>query len=158
MDGSRALACSEIRRVRRRSRGVRAQEERILCADRFWPVADEAPIGHLSRPGRGENAWVLNCELDLQPLLACVRINGAAPVGRTGPVYGSVLYDCAADRAMGAHILAAGELRAGRRRGPCFRPAQSCKRQCAQRRETAGDETRTAQEAAAVETAVRLVL
>jgi hypothetical protein len=59
---------------------------------------------------------------------------------------------------MGAHILAGGELRACRRRGPCFRPAQTCERQCAERCETSGDEAGPAQEAAAVETAVRLVL
>ena len=35
---------SEIRRVRRGNRGVRAQKVRILGADRLRPVADEAPI------------------------------------------------------------------------------------------------------------------
>jgi hypothetical protein len=66
--------------------------------------------------------------------------------------------DRAADRAMGAHIPAGGELCACRRRGSCFCPAQTCERQCAERCETAGNETGTAQEAAAVETAVRLAL
>jgi hypothetical protein len=45
--------------------------------------------------------------------------------------------DRAADRAMGAHIPAGGELCACRRRGSCFCPAQTCERQCAQRCEAA---------------------
>src|SRR5439155_1521750 len=40
---------SEIGCVRRRQRSVRAEEELILCADGFWPVAEEAPkIGRAS--------------------------------------------------------------------------------------------------------------
>jgi hypothetical protein len=57
---------------------------------------------------------------------------------------------------MGAEILAAGKLRAGGWRGACFCLAQTCERQCAERCETACDETGATQEAAAVET--RLVL
>jgi hypothetical protein len=53
----RPPACSEIRRVRRRNRGVRAEKGRILGAGRFRAVvADETAIGNLSRPGRGEDA------------------------------------------------------------------------------------------------------
>ena len=71
---------------------------------------------------------------------------------------GDLTDDRAADRAMSAHVLAAGDLRARRRWGTGLCPAQTCERQCAERREAAGDEAGPAQEAAAVETAVRLAL
>src|ERR1700739_4820807 len=88
----RAAAYSEIRRVRRgNNRGIRVQKVRIFGADRFRPVTDEAPICNLSRPRRGENARVVHRERDLQPLLGSVRVDSAAPIGRTGPIYGSVL-------------------------------------------------------------------
>ena len=82
---------SEIRLKRRGNRDFRAQEKWILGADRFRPVADEAPIGDPSGPGRGENARVLNGEFDLQALLGRVLVDSAAPIGRIGPKFGSVL-------------------------------------------------------------------
>ena len=77
----RAERGSKIRCARRGNRSLRAEEERVLCADCFRPVAYEAPIGDPSRPGHGENAWVLHHELNLQALLGGVRVNGAASIG-----------------------------------------------------------------------------
>src|SRR5262249_31422256 len=82
---------SEIWRVGRGHRSVRTQEEWIFCADGFRPVADEATIGNPPRPGCSENVWVLHGELNLQPLFRGGWVNGAAPVRRCGPKYGSVL-------------------------------------------------------------------
>ena len=64
----------------------------------------------------------------------------------------------AADRAMGADVLADRDLRARGWRRTRLGFAHADERQCTERRETAGHQTRTAQEAAAVEAAVRLVL
>src|SRR5262249_29015780 len=85
-------AGSEIRRVRRGNRGVRAQIARVLGADRLRPVAAEAPISDPPRPGCRENGWVFHRELDLQPLLGGVGVDDAASVRRIDPVrYGAVL-------------------------------------------------------------------
>jgi len=70
---------------------VRPQKLRMLGADRFRPVADETAIGHSSRPWRGEDARVVDRELDLQPWLGGVWVDGAAPIGGIGPIYGAVL-------------------------------------------------------------------
>src|SRR5215468_9992492 len=87
-----AIAGSEIRRVRRGNRRVRAQIARVLGADRLRPVADEAPISDPPRPGRRENGWVVHRKLDLQPLLGGVGVDDAASVRRIDPVrYGTVL-------------------------------------------------------------------
>jgi hypothetical protein len=78
--------CSEIRCVRRGNRGIRAQKMRIFGADRLRPVADEAPISDLPRPGRSENGRVLHRELDLQTLLAGVGVDDAPSVRRIDPI------------------------------------------------------------------------
>jgi hypothetical protein len=40
-----------------------------------------------SRPGHGENAFIFDRELDLQPLLGCVWVDAAAPVRKkTRPI------------------------------------------------------------------------
>ncbi len=64
-------------------------------------------------------------------------------------------HDRAADRAVGADVLADGHRCAGSRRRPGLGLAHGRERQRAERREAAGDETRPAQEAAAIETAIR---
>src|SRR5260370_566587 len=86
-------AYSEIRRVRRGDRGLSAEKGRVLSADRFRPVvAGETTIGNPSRSGRGEGAFILHRELDLQPPFGGVWVDGGAPIrGKTGPIYGSVL-------------------------------------------------------------------
>jgi hypothetical protein len=77
--------------VRRGDRGIRACKVRVLGADRLRPIADKPPIGDPSRPRLGEDARVLDGELDLQPLLGRVWIDDAAPVGRIDPIrYGAV--------------------------------------------------------------------
>src|SRR5262249_7378913 len=83
-------ACSEIWRVCHGDRSVRAEKGRVLSANCFRPVvAHEATIGNPSRPGRGEDAFILHSELDLQALLSHVWVDGTAPIrGETWPIYG----------------------------------------------------------------------
>src|ERR1700693_727036 len=84
------LQRSEIWPVRRGNWGVRSEKVRVLGTDRFRPVANDTAIGDSSRPRCGEDALILHRELDLQPLLSRVRVDGAAPVRGTGPIYGAV--------------------------------------------------------------------
>ena len=84
-------ACSKVWCARRGNRSLRAEEEWILCADGFRPVADAAPMGDPSPPGHSENGRVLYHKLDLQPLLGGVRIDGAASIGGIGPICRTVL-------------------------------------------------------------------
>ena len=65
--------------------------------------------------------------------------------------------DGAADRAMGADILADGDCGAGAAGAAGLGLAHAAERQRAQRRQTAGGEARAAQEGAAIETSIRLI-
>ena len=64
--------------------------------------------------------------------------------------------DGAADRAMGADALADRHLRAGGRRRSGLGLPHAAERQSAQRRETAGGQSRAAQEGAAIDAMIRL--
>jgi hypothetical protein len=58
---------SEIRLVRARGRGVLSVVfARVFGADEFRPLAHVAPIGDGGRPGHGEDAFVIDREMELQ--------------------------------------------------------------------------------------------
>src|SRR5262249_12116909 len=86
-------AYSEIWRVRRGDRGLSAEKGRDLSADRSRPlVAGETTIGNPYRPGRGEDAFILYRELDLQPPFSGVWVDVGAPIrGKTRYIFGAVL-------------------------------------------------------------------
>src|SRR5438067_11853918 len=73
----------EIRLRRRRYRVAFSGEMagRGFGADHFRPFAERAPVSDPGRPGRGENAGILDRELELQPLALVVGIAGEARIG-----------------------------------------------------------------------------
>src|SRR5580700_10583582 len=52
----------------------------VLGTGEFRPIAEGAPIGHGRRPRHGENASVLDGELELQPLALIVGVDDQAGV------------------------------------------------------------------------------
>src|SRR5579864_6541231 len=59
------LLSLEIGLVRRGSGRARSKKLRVLGAERFRPFTNDSLIGDPCRPRRGEDAFVLYCELDL---------------------------------------------------------------------------------------------
>src|SRR5437763_12234185 len=103
---------SEIRFVGRRERGVLSVIifVPVLGADMFVPDALlSAPIGDSGRPRHGEDIWVLDGKLDLQPLALVIAIDEhpggfrrRAIVFPLGPLRG-LFRDLTVDEAIALH-------------------------------------------------------
>ena len=65
--GAKASFDLEIRLIGSRDRGflpIREVPQSAFCADMFIPRADRDRIGYRRGPRRGENALILDCEVD----------------------------------------------------------------------------------------------
>jgi|SRR5580700_3777126 hypothetical protein len=73
---------SEIRLVRGRHRGVLSRVKlSVLGTGNFRPLAQRPPIGYGRRPGRSEDACILDGEFELQPFTLVVGVASKASIG-----------------------------------------------------------------------------
>ena len=76
----RLVIGSEVRLVCPRNSAVpcNVDSTQILGADPFWPEGQATPISNHGRPGHCENAFVLDCKMELEPLALIIGINDQA--------------------------------------------------------------------------------